>query len=76
MPDENRFWNVRPFNWEGGRLAVARARCEGWRYVDDPDAMLRPALLDRDRELLVWIAEHTPSDPLPSKATAKISPKV
>ncbi len=38
MPDENRFWNVRPFNWEGGRLAPARARSEGWRYLDDPDA--------------------------------------
>ena len=38
MPDQIRFWSVLPFHWEGGRIALARARLEGWRCLDDPDA--------------------------------------
>jgi len=34
----------------------------------DPDAVLQPVLLDGDRDLLVWVAERTPADPLPSRA--------
>ncbi|MFH0964374.1 MAG: hypothetical protein V2A58_10230 [Planctomycetota bacterium] len=37
-PGDIRSWNLRPMRWDGGRLAVARARSEGWRYIDDPDA--------------------------------------
>lgn len=32
------------------------------------DAALQPALLPGDHDLLVWVAERTPADPLPSKA--------
>lgn len=33
-----------------------------------PDDLLQPVLLPGDRELLVWVGERTPSDPLPSRA--------
>lgn len=34
-----------------------------------PDAVDQPVLLPGDRDLLVWVGEHTPADPLPSRAT-------
>ena len=33
-----------------------------------PDALLQPALLDGDSELLQWVDKRTPADPLPSRA--------
>lgn len=33
-----------------------------------PLDVLQPVLLGGDRELLTWVGEHTPADPLPSRA--------